>query len=146
MDKCINFNEFLRNVFDEAKLVEKGATIVKAILEAQSPRLTNIAEKMVGKSESCYKVIQRFLSQTDLKKVLLRFYQEEAEFVIGDPTEMPRHKAVLATCLIHQTLWDFSRVEGEHYCHSLPLRTVRESFPSHGSSLSYRYLWKRGFP
>jgi hypothetical protein len=29
----------------------------------------------------------------DLKSTLLRLYQEEAEFVIGDPTEMPRHKA-----------------------------------------------------
>jgi hypothetical protein len=93
MDKCINFNEFMRYLFDDARLVEKGSQIVRALLEAQSPRLTNIAEQMDGKSESCYKVIQRFLSQTDLKSVLLRFYQEEAEFVIGDPTEMERFRA-----------------------------------------------------
>jgi hypothetical protein len=48
---------------------------------------------MKGKSERNYKTIQRFLTQVDLKSTLLRLYQEEAEFVIGDPTEMPRHKA-----------------------------------------------------
>jgi hypothetical protein len=93
MDKFINFKGFLGYLFDDPKLVEKSSVIVKALLEAQSPRLTNIAEKMVGKSESNYKVIQRFLHQTDLKHALIRFYQEEAEFVIGDPTEMERFRA-----------------------------------------------------
>lgn len=93
MNKCINFRAFLRDLFDDEKLVEKGSVIVKALLEAQSPRLTNIAEKMDGASASCYKTIQRFLHQVDLKQKLLRFYREEAEFVIGDPTEMVRCKA-----------------------------------------------------
>jgi hypothetical protein len=62
-------------------------------LEAQSPRLTNIAEKMNGNSNSSYKKIQRFVKKVDLKRLLLRFYQEDAEFVIGDPTEMERYKA-----------------------------------------------------
>ena len=93
MDKCINFCEFLGYLLDDEKLVEKGAQIIKALLEAQSPRLSNIAEKMEGKSESSYKKIQRFLSKVDMKRTLLRLYQEEAEFVIGDPTEMVRHKA-----------------------------------------------------
>jgi hypothetical protein len=93
MDKCINFCEFMRYVFDEEKLAEQGAVIVKGLLEAQSPRLTNISEKMDGNSSSNYKVIQRFLKKVDLKRLLLRFYQEDAEFVIGDPTEMERYKA-----------------------------------------------------
>ena len=93
MDKCINFSEFIRYLLDDEKLVEQGSKIIRALLEAQSPRLTDISEKMAGKSESCYKAIQRFLSKVDLKAVLLRFYQEEAEFVIGDPTEMERYKA-----------------------------------------------------
>jgi len=93
MDKCINFCEFMRYVFDEEKLAEQGAVIVKGLLEAQSPRLTNISEKMDGHSSSNYKVIQRFLNKVDLKRLLLRLYQEEAEFVIGDPTEMERYKA-----------------------------------------------------
>jgi hypothetical protein len=63
------------------------------LLEAQSPRLTNIAERMKGSQERAYKAIQRFLRQVDMKQVLLRLYQEESNFVIGDPTEMERYKA-----------------------------------------------------
>jgi hypothetical protein len=93
MDKCINFQRFLRYLFDDEDLVEKGARITKALLDAQSPRITDISEKMSGKSESRYKEIQRFLKKADLKQALLRLYQEEAEFVMGDPTEMKRYKA-----------------------------------------------------
>ena len=93
MDKCINFQAFLRPLFDEEKLVKQGAEIMEGILKAQSPRLTNIAEKMSGQSERNYKVIQRFLQQVSMKQQLLRFYQEDAEFVIGDPTEMERYRA-----------------------------------------------------
>jgi hypothetical protein len=94
MDKCINFSGFLGYFFDEEKLVQQAARIVKGLMEAQSPRLSNIAEKMPGqRSDSNYKVIQRFLKQVDLKQVLMRLYQEDAEFIIGDPTEMERCKA-----------------------------------------------------
>ena len=93
VDKCINFCEFMRYLFDEEKQVKQAAEMIKAILEAQSPRLTNISEKMAGKSESNYKKIQRFIEKVDLKRLLLRFYQEEAEFMIGDPTEMERYRA-----------------------------------------------------
>ena len=97
MDKCINFQTFLRYLFDDETLVGKAARVVKAMLAAQSPRLSNIAEHMPGKSSSSYKAIQRLLNQVDMKSVLLRFYQEEAEFVIGDPTEMDRYKAPKTT-------------------------------------------------
>jgi hypothetical protein len=94
MDKCINFSGFLGYLFDNKKLVKQAAWIMKAILEGQSPRLTNIAEKMPGKkSDSNYKIIQRFMKQVDLKQILMRLYQEDAEFIIGDPTEMERCKA-----------------------------------------------------
>lgn len=94
MDKFINFSRFLEYFFDEEKLVQQSARIVKGLMEAQSPRLSNIAEKMSGqRSDSNYKVIQRFLKQVDLKQSLLRLYQGDAEFIIGDPTEMERCKA-----------------------------------------------------
>lgn len=93
MDKCINFSEFMRYVFDDEKQAEQGAAIIKGLLEAQSPRLTNISEKMDGNSSRNYKVIQRLLKKVDLKRLLLRLYQEDAEFVMGDPTEMERCKA-----------------------------------------------------
>jgi hypothetical protein len=93
MDKCINIREFAGYLFDDERLIQKGTEIMRALLAAQSPRLTHIASQMNGTSERNYKTIQRFLNQVDLKSTLLRLYQEEAEFVIGDPTEMPRHKA-----------------------------------------------------
>lgn len=93
MDKCINFRAFLRHLIDEEKQVEQGAEILKGLLEAQSPRMSNISEKMSGQSDRNYKTIQRFVKKVDLKQILLRFYQEETEFVIGDPTEMERYKA-----------------------------------------------------
>jgi hypothetical protein len=85
MDKFINFSTFMRYLLDDTKLAEQGSKIVRALLDAQSPRMSNIAEKMRGKSGSCYKMIQRFLAKVELKQVLLRFYQEEAGYVIGDP-------------------------------------------------------------
>jgi hypothetical protein len=93
MNKFINYSEFMHYLIDDEKSAEKGGEIVKAILEAKSPRLTHIAEAMKGQSESNYKAIHRFIRQTDVKEALLRLYQEEADFVIGDPTEMPRYKA-----------------------------------------------------
>jgi hypothetical protein len=97
MNKCINFYEFWRPILDDERLAKQGAEIMKGLLEAQSPRLTNISEKMAGRSERGYKMIQRFLKKVDLKRLLLRFYQEEAEFVLGDPTEMVRYKAPKTT-------------------------------------------------
>jgi hypothetical protein len=99
MDKFINFLGIMGYHFDDAKLAKQGSKIIQALLEAQSPRMSNIAEKMTGKSASCYKMIQRFLDQVDLKQVLLRFYQEEAEYEIGDPTEMERYRAPKTTCV-----------------------------------------------
>jgi hypothetical protein len=93
MGKFINFSAFMRYLLDDEKLAIQGSKIIRALLEAQSPRISNIAEKMTGKSASCYKMIQRFLAKVDLKRVLLRFYQAEAGFVIGDPTEMERFRA-----------------------------------------------------
>ena len=93
MHKYIDYCGFMQYLFDDQKQAEKAGEIVEAILAAQSPRLSNIAEKMNGPSDCNYKRIQRFLQRTDLRDVLFRLFQEEAEFVIGDPTEMPRYKA-----------------------------------------------------
>jgi hypothetical protein len=93
MLKFINIFEFMRYLFDDEDQALKAAKIIGGLLEAQSPRLSNIAEKMEGKSDTCYKAIQRFIARADIKRQLLRLFQEEAEFVLGDPTEMPRYKA-----------------------------------------------------
>jgi Transposase DDE domain len=93
MNKCINLYDFLNNLFDQEQLIKKAMIIIQGVLEACSPRLARIAEKMPGRADANYKIIQRFLAQVDLKAALLRFFQEEAEFVIGDPTEMKRPQA-----------------------------------------------------
>ena len=48
---------------------------------------------MSGKEEANYKSIQRFLACNLPQQALLRLFQEDAPFVIGDPTEMPRPQA-----------------------------------------------------
>jgi len=93
MNKFINISGFMKYLFDDEKLEKQALKIIQAIFEAQSPRLNNIVEKMSGNRASNYKTIQRFVARIDLKQVLLRFYQEDAKFVIGDPTEMERWNA-----------------------------------------------------
>jgi len=93
MNKFINYSEFMHYLIDDEKKAEKGGEIVQGILAAKSPRLTHIAEEMQGQSESNYKAIHRFIGETDVKAALLRLYQEEADYVIGDATEMSRYKA-----------------------------------------------------
>jgi hypothetical protein len=62
-------------------------------MNARSPRLSEIARAMGGNEAANYKCIQRFLDDHDPREVLLRLFREQAPFVIGDPTEMPRPQA-----------------------------------------------------
>ncbi|MCI0519513.1 MAG: transposase [Chloroflexi bacterium] len=93
MDKFINNQEFMAELFDEPAIAERAGEIGAAILEARSLRITDIAVKMEGKSEAGYKRIQRFLKAVDPRLALWRLFQEEAEFMIGDPTEIERPQA-----------------------------------------------------
>ena len=93
MLQSIPFFNFAQSLFDAKDLAKKAAVILKAILEAQSPRLSEIAQKMPGKSDANYKQIQRFLAAADPQAALLRLFQPDAPFVIGDPTEIPRPHA-----------------------------------------------------
>lgn len=93
MLKSIPFFQFAQLLFDSHEHARKGAIILKAILEAQSPRLGEIAQKMPGTPAANYKLLQRFLASTDPKVTLLRLFQTDAPFVLGDPTEMPRPQA-----------------------------------------------------
>jgi len=91
----INCDQFAQYLFDREGQAEKGGAILQAMLEARSPRLSDISHKLAGKPPANYKVIQRFLDQTDPQEALMRLYQEDAPFVIGDPTdcEAPRPHA-----------------------------------------------------
>jgi len=93
MLKSIPYFDFAQALFDSKDHARKAAVILKAILEAQSPRLSEIAQKMPGKPDANYKQIQRFLATADPKTTLLRLFQTDAPFVLGDPTEIPRPQA-----------------------------------------------------
>jgi hypothetical protein len=93
MNKCIRILPFTKELFDQEDQAQKAARIMHGILEAHSGRLTTISHKMKGNPAGNYKLIQRFIKQVDLKDVLLKLFQEQAEFVIGDPTEMARSQA-----------------------------------------------------
>jgi hypothetical protein len=85
--------EFVRAIFDDEETADQAAEIGQAILAARSLRMTDIASHMAGKSEAAYKRIQRFLKQNDPRLALGRLYQADAEFMIGDPTEIERAQA-----------------------------------------------------
>lgn len=93
MLKSIPFLHFAQMLFDSKDLARQAAVILKAMLEAQSPRLSDIAQKMPGTPDANYKQIQRFLRKIDPKTILLRLFQTDAPFVLGDPTEIPRPEA-----------------------------------------------------
>jgi hypothetical protein len=93
MNKFINNQEFMAELFDDQNIAERAGEIGAAILEARSLRLTDIAVEMEGESAAGYKRIQRFLQEVDPRLALWRLFQEEAEFVIGDPTEIERPQA-----------------------------------------------------
>ena len=63
-------------------------------MEGKSPRLFMIAEKVAKKADAAYKMIQRFLAECDPCPALVRLFQEEAEFVLGDVTEICRARAL----------------------------------------------------
>lgn len=93
MLQCTEIYRFTQYLFDDERLARQAAEIVRAILAAQSPRLSEIARHMSGGYERNYKRLQRFLQAADPQMALARVYQDSAPFVIGDPTEMPRPDA-----------------------------------------------------
>jgi hypothetical protein len=86
----INTLEFTRYLFDDDKSAAMAADMSRAILDAKSPRISDISNRMSGSSDANYKAVQRFLDHTDPREALLRLFQPDASFVIGDPTEMSR--------------------------------------------------------
>jgi hypothetical protein len=93
MNKCTQLLPFMQTLFDDSTTARKASAILAGIMEARSPRLSDIAREMKGEEAANYKAIQRFLAGSDPQEVLLRLFQEKAAFVIGDPTEMPRPQA-----------------------------------------------------
>jgi hypothetical protein len=93
MDKFIRILKFSEYLFGDQKTARQGSEILAGILEACSPRLSDIASKMPGSEAASYKRIQRFMQDNDPREALRMLFNEEAEFVIGDPTEIERPHA-----------------------------------------------------
>ena len=93
MYKCTQLLPFVQDLFDDRADAQKATRIIGGILQARSPRLSEIARRMGGNEAANYKCIQRFLDANDPREVLLRLFREQAPFLIGDPTEMPRPQA-----------------------------------------------------
>ena len=93
MDKFTHLLGFVESLFDDKETAKKAAEIIKGMIQAHSPRLSDISREMRGNEAGNYKKIQRFLGSTEPQEALLRLFQSEAEFVIGDPTEIPRPHA-----------------------------------------------------
>jgi len=91
--QCIRTGEFMQHLFDRPALAEQAGHIVDGLLAAGSARLSDIAEHMRGSAAANYKAIQRFIAQTDCVAALERLFQADAEYVIGDVTEIARPEA-----------------------------------------------------
>ena len=90
MDKFIRIFEFAQQLFADEKTSRQASEIIEGIMTSRSPRLSDIAAYMPGEEAACYKRIQRFLQREDPREALKLLFNEEAEFVIGDPTEIER--------------------------------------------------------
>jgi hypothetical protein len=93
MDKFIRISEFAKQLFADQKVAQQASQIMQGIMEARSPRLSDIAAKMPGNVAASYKRIQRFLQEQEPQEALRMLFNEEADFVIGDPTEIERPNA-----------------------------------------------------
>ena len=93
MNKFTHLLQFVQQLVDDADTARKTKEIIEGILKSRSPRISDIAREMRGTEEANYKSIQRFLVKNSPQQALLRLFQENAAFVIGDPTEMPRPQA-----------------------------------------------------
>lgn len=93
MNKFTHLLRYMQDLFDDEKTARKAREIIEGLMKARSPRISDIARGMTGKEEANYKKIQRFLASNSPKQALLRLFREDAPFVIGDPTEMPRPQA-----------------------------------------------------
>lgn len=85
--------QFAQLLFDTDDVARQATPIFKGILEAQSARVSEIAQHMCGTVAANYKHLQRFMYNVDAKQTLQRLFQTEAPFVLGDVTELPRPQA-----------------------------------------------------
>lgn len=64
--------KFVKLVFDRTDLQRPAAKILKAVLLARSPRLTDIGRKLAPNPDTGKKYLQRFLAKADPQAALKR--------------------------------------------------------------------------
>jgi hypothetical protein len=93
MNEFVYSQQMAQHLFDQDNIAKKAGCILRAMLKARSPRLSDISHRMLGNPDANYKSLQRFLDKSDPTGALMRLYQEDAPFVIADPTEIKRPHA-----------------------------------------------------
>ena len=93
MNKCIRISEFAKELFTDPKAAEQAGQIMRGIMVGRSPRVSDIAASMPGSEAASYKRVQRFLQHNEPQEALRLMFNEEADFVIADPTEIERPHA-----------------------------------------------------
>ena len=86
-----NIKKFTDQCFDRDN--DKSARIVKGILDARSPRISDISNNMDGNADANYKTIQRFIDKNGTRDAIHRLYNEDSPYIIGDPTDINRPQA-----------------------------------------------------
>jgi hypothetical protein len=79
--------------YREPREPEYATEIVRAMLVADTPRVSDIARHMEGTFRGGEKMVERFLQFSDPKESLQMLFDDDAEFVIGDVVEVPRPQA-----------------------------------------------------
>jgi hypothetical protein len=93
MLRAMKLQEFVQFLFDQVEIASKAALIIQAILEARSPRLSDISHRLSASPDANYKMLQRFLAKVDPREALRRLFNAQASFVLGDVTEIERPQA-----------------------------------------------------
>ena len=93
MYEFMRLETFVQLLFDRETEACKAARILAAILQARSPRLSDISHRMLGRADANYKQIQRFLETSEPQVALQRLYWEASEFILADPTRIARPQA-----------------------------------------------------
>ena len=105
MSKGITSRRTIKRFTDQCfdRESEQAACVIKGVLDAGSPRISDISNQafrkslskreMEGNYDANYKAIQRFIEDDKPKEALNRLYNEGSEYVLGDPTDIERPQA-----------------------------------------------------
>jgi hypothetical protein len=100
MIKFTQILPFVRYLFDEDETARIVARIVEGIFKSRSPRMSDISRAMPGGEAANYKCVQRLIDGVDPQEVLLRLFQSEAPFMIGEPIDISFPQACLDASLV----------------------------------------------